>query len=262
MKVFLHTVLVLFSCFYASAQVSDRLVTLQSVLSHNDYQKEKPFDLAYQYQVGVIEVDLMVDQGEVFVAHDRGELKFKRKFEEMYLDRLSHIMAENKGPYPGTEKSLAIMFDIKNDRKTVMEWILGLVEEHPDIFGGRDERPRKIQVVISGQRPDIEDWAGLPSAIYLDGRLNDNIPVELRSKVFMISSSYSVIGHWDGKGERPEKEEQRLKNVVQQVHDQNLKLRFWGNADVPTLWEMLLEHKVDILGTDQVDELANYLRHH
>lgn len=225
----------------------------QSVLAHNDYQKSQPFYNAYSYGVAVIEVDLFYHNGKVLVAHDDSETKHNASFKKMYLKPLKKIMRAQKGTYPNTSNRLALMFDIKNHREEIMTWIMKLVNDYPRIFGPPDGIENLVSIIISGQRPEISSWADLPSAILLDGRLSDQIPALLRHKVYMVSSSYSAIGNWDGQGECSIEEKQKLTETIQKVHDQNLKIRFWGAKDVPEMWGFLLNSGVDILGVDHLD---------
>lgn len=255
---FFPILLLLPLCFVSNGQNPE--LSPQSIHSHNDYQKEEPFWNAFNHKVGIIEVDLYYHEGKVVVAHDPSELEKPISFEEKYLKPLKHLMKENNGyPYPDTALDLAVMFDIKNERNAVMDWILDVYEENPDVFDTR----KPVKIVISGNRPEPDSWLYLPENVYIDGRLTDPIyaseQASLRDKVFIVSSSYRVIGNWNGIGECPPGEQEKIRKIVGRVHSAGLKLRFWGNRDTEAFWDILLENGVDIIGTDDVERLVDYL---
>ncbi|GAA5225292.1 PI-PLC domain-containing protein [Membranihabitans marinus] len=232
---------------------------LQSILAHNDYQKSQPFLNAYAHGVGVIEVDLFYHDGEVLVAHDAAETVHNASFKKLYLKPLKKIMRARSGPYPNTSNRLALMFDIKNHREEIMGFIISLYNDNPHIFGPIEGQENLIPIIISGLRPNISTWGDLPPGIMIDGRLSDDIPPVLRHKVYMVSSSYSAVGNWDGKGECPDEEKAKLAATIQKVHDENLKIRFWGAKDVPEMWDLLMNYEVDILGVDHLDDFKQWL---
>ncbi len=235
--------------------------TMQDVLAHNDYQKDEPFHHAYQHRVGIMEADLYYDQNQVWVAHDPSELGFKRKLETLYLQPLREKIARFGKPYPEENHSLVLMLDIKNESDRIMSWIISLLDEYPDIFGEENRTPPHVYLVISGDRPTPDTWASLPASIKIDGRLTDQIPRELRDRIHMVSSSFqSVIpGHFDRKTGLSNDQMVAIQKTIRSVHDQNLKIRFWGVPDEYSYWKLQDEWGIDIVGCDHLDELASHL---
>src|SRR5690606_14107903 len=154
--------------------------TMQEVLAHNDYQKAQPFHHAYDYQVGIMEADLYDDNGVIKVAHDQSEIAENRDLETMYLMELRQKLTEYGRIYKEKSASLALMLDIKNNPDQILEYILGLVQDYPDLLG--TPHPA-LHLIISGHRPPQEIWSSLPPSVLIDGRLSDQIPEALRPKV-------------------------------------------------------------------------------
>lgn len=241
----------------------DRLVlpyTMQDVLAHNDYQKDNPFYNAYKHRVGIIEADLLYHEGKVIVAHDNSELVHEWDLEEMYLKPILKKIEENGSVYPDSVKSMALMLDIKNEPSQIMDWILMIVKRYPALFGNGGDQPR-VSLIISGHRPPIESWANLPSSVYIDGRLSDSIPGDLRHKVFMISSSLASVvpGSWSPVRLLPAQID-AVRKAVDSVHKQNIKIRFWGVPDNFYFWKLQSQLKVDIVGSDQLSDLDRHLK--
>lgn len=236
-----------------------RQYTMQDVLAHNDYQKNPPFTTAYSHSVSILEADLYYEDGTVKVAHDPSELNNALDLEETYLRPLKKCIARYGTPYPEPNHSLALMLDIKNEPQKVMAWIKKLVLTYPHLFGSGGH-PVQVPLIISGLRPPQDSWSNLPPAIFIDGRLSDSIPVSLRSKVYMVSSSFSTVvpGSWSRDHLTPT-QIASIQKVINEVHQQNLKIRFWGVPDRPYFWKLQSDLGIDIIGSDHLDEFSNYL---
>jgi len=93
----------------------------------------------------------------------------------------------------------------------------------------------------------------------IDGRLNDLESPPPRTLVPLISESWSAAFRWDGQGEFPQAERDKLTSLVQRTHAQNRRLRFWATPDRPAAWQVLLEAGVDLINTDRLNELRAFL---
>ncbi len=75
-----------------------------------------------------------------------------------------------------------------------------------------------------------------------------------------ISDSWRSHFKWRGRGEMPQAEQDKLRRIVRQVHKDGKKVRFWAAPDNPAAWEAFHKAGVDFINTDQLDELAKFLR--
>ncbi len=237
-----------------------RNYTMQDVLAHNDYQKSPPFTTAYKYGVGIFEADLILHDGRVKVAHDSSEFHHNWDLEEIYLKPLKRYVIRRGSPYPDPKLKLALMLDIKSHPEKIMTWIRALIGAYPELFGSSDH-PVRVPIIISGIRPPINTWADLPASIFIDGRLTDSIPISLRSRVYMVSSSFSSVvpGSWNRGQPLSSSQIAAIRAAVDQVHQQGLKIRFWGVPDQPYFWKLQGDLGVDIIGSDHLAELARYI---
>ena len=62
----------------------------------------------------------------------------------------------------------------------------------------------------------------------------------------------------------PAKERQKLKMIVETAHKKGRRIRFWATPDKPsparqTLWQELLASDVDLINTDDLQGLQQFL---
>jgi len=93
----------------------------------------------------------------------------------------------------------------------------------------------------------------------VDGRLTDLDSDDPPHFMPWISDHWFRHFDWDGQGAMPPNEREKLADIVEQVHDQGRMLRFWATPENPDLWAVLLEHDVDMLNTDHLDRLQEFL---
>jgi hypothetical protein len=75
----------------------------------------------------------------------------------------------------------------------------------------------------------------------------------------MISDNWGKHFKWRGKGPLPEPEKAKLKALVAQAHAQARRIRFWNAPDSPAGWTVLLEAGVDLINTDNLAGLHDFL---
>ena len=84
--------------------------------SHNDYEQQRPFALAYENRFGSIEADIWLKDGLLVVAHDAKDIDPNKTLSVLYLDPLVKRIEENRGHvYPDKKKELQLLIDIKSD---------------------------------------------------------------------------------------------------------------------------------------------------
>jgi glycerophosphoryl diester phosphodiesterase len=80
----------------------------------------------------------------------------------------------------------------------------------------------------------------------------------------MISDRWSSHFTWNGAGEIPAKEHEKLQKIVQKAHEKGRLVRFWATPDNSspareTLWRQLLSAGVDLINTDDLEGLRQFL---
>lgn len=122
-------------------------------------------------------------------------------------------------------------------------------------------RPGAVTVVISGNRPAVDELAGAEVRYAgLDGRpadLDSDAPAHLMP---MISDSWSSQFTWKGAGPMPAAERTKLQDIVRRAHAAGRIVRFWATPENEALWQELRAQNVDLINTDQLARLAAFLR--
>lgn len=234
--------------------------------AHNDYEHEYPLWDALHHGFSSIEVDVHLVDGVFYVAHDAEEIRPGRTINSLYLDPLMQLVMENGGDVYADGSAIVLLVDMKTEgadtwpalKKVLREysWLLSRVE-------GSDFRAGAVTVIVSGNR----DWKAMSAeencqALY-DGRIDD-LEVNPGSPLIpLISASWSDEFQWEGEGEIPETDLEKMKNLIRTVHAQGRKIRFWGTdvsdpAGQEYIWDLLLEAGVDFINTDKLREFKKY----
>ena len=245
-----------------SAATTAQVVPMPRAHAHNDYEHERPLFDALDHGFGSVEADVHLVDGKLLVAHDRDEATPRRTLEALYLDPLRQRARQNGGRiYPGAPP-IILLIDIKTDAVRTYAVLDDVLRQYADIqtiFSGEtlDEGP--VTAIISGNRPR-EEMAAQPIryAAY-DGRLEDLEVPSRPTFIPLVSDNWSAVTSWSGEGGPPREVLDRLNELVAKAHAQGRKIRFWATADDPAVWRVLHDAGVDLLGTDDLTRLRNFL---
>lgn len=226
------------------------------IFSHNDYLQSKPFENAYNLGAGYVEADVFLRNGELMVAHTAIEIKNDRTLDKLYFEPIKNKIAQNAGNvYPAASQKLTLMIDLKTEGMSTLTAIVDHMKKYPEL-----KTCESLTIAISGNVPDTAQWKTFPSFINFDGRPDKQYSKHHLKRVSFISNSFRAYSSWNGKGEISEADRVKLKTVISAVHAQGKKIRFWAAPDVPNAWETFLKLDVDILGTDNIEALATFLK--
>ncbi|MCA9036930.1 MAG: hypothetical protein KDA91_17465, partial [Planctomycetaceae bacterium] len=75
----------------------------------------------------------------------------------------------------------------------------------------------------------------------------------------LISDHWGNHFKYQGSGEMTEDELKKLKNMTSQVHRSGRRIRFWATPESPDLWKRLRQNHVDLIGTDDLSQLSQFL---
>jgi len=256
MKKLLSAILLFFS-FTVTTQAQ---YTTLNAHSHNDYEQQTPFMLAYNAHFGSIEADIWAVNGDLFVAHNKSDIKAERSLDSLYIQPIVRIFRNNDGKawnnYPST---FQLMIDLKTSVEPTLSLLVEKLQKYPDVFDS-NQNSNAIRVVITGNRPEPSGFSKYPLFIWFDGNVTLKYDEQQLKKVALYSENLAGFTSWKGKEAIPEKEEIRLKQVIDSVHDLNKKIRFWNAPDDAYAWKTLMNLKVDYLNTDHIQELSTWLQ--
>ncbi|HEV7332290.1 MAG TPA: alkaline phosphatase [Flavisolibacter sp.] len=222
--------------------------------AHNDYENPFPFWEAWKNQLGSIEADVFLDNGELVVAHDSTQLARQWTLDSLYLRPLLQCVLANGGTvYPDSTRTLQLMIDIKSDSLTTLQALVNLVKNYPSLVSAPT-----LKFVISGNRPAAAAFSSYPAWVRFDGDLRKTYTPEQLERVEMLSGNFKHVSTWNGKGKMVDKEWAAFTRLVEQAHKQNKKIRFWNAPDHLNAWYAYIEAGVDFINTDHVAAIHSF----
>ncbi|SMD41554.1 Glycerophosphoryl diester phosphodiesterase family protein [Aquiflexum balticum DSM 16537] len=222
--------------------------------SHNDYLRKVPFWEAFGADCASIEADVILQDGELMVAHERATIKKERTLKSLYLAPIQKA----KELSLVDEFGFHLMIDIKTEAYATLELLVKQLKEfEPMLYSPANQNGLKI--IVSGNRPKVEDYNDYPSWILFDYQsriLNDQLPW---GKIGMVSLNFRQFSVWNGEGSIVEREKEKLISFIQQVHNFGKPVRFWGTPDSQSAWKAFYDLGIDYINTDMPYEADQYL---
>ncbi len=259
--------LILPACSCRTSPTATGPKPLLNAHAHNDYEHDRPLFDALDHGFTSVEADIHLVDGVLFVAHDSDEIKPDRTLRSLYLEPLKKRIAKNSGRVYPYGPQFTLFIDIKTEAVATYKVLSKMLAEYKSIITSFDlngRTDRAIIVYVSGNRPRaLMESETLRYAAY-DGRLADlhsNAPATL---IPIISDRWPSHFSYIGSGPMPQKEREKLKNIIETAHKNGRIVRFWATPDSPslerqTLWRELLTCGVDLLNTDDLPGLQQFL---
>jgi len=230
--------------------------------AHNDYEHTRPLLDALDNGFCSVEADIYLSDGKLLVAHEARDLKAERTLEKLYLDPLKDRAVKKGGRiYPGGP-TVTLLIDIKTDAEATYAALEKVLENYRAILTGFDGdlvTTNAVTAIITGNRPREIMLKEKRRLAAFDGRLKD-LGANL-SPAFMplVSDNWQLHFKWNGIGPFPESEKQKLRQYVEQTHQEHRRLRFWATPDQENMWQVLQEAGVDLINTDKLEALNKFL---
>jgi len=244
--------------FTISCDCFSQFVSHTNAHAHNDYEHYRPLYDALENGFSSVEADVHLKEGKLLVGHNFVTRNAKT-LEVLYIKPLDSISRQNAGRiYRQRQEPVVLLIDIKTPAAPTYQAIIDILTKYPDCLN-TPSRPGALQVIISGNRP-IELIRSDPQHLTaIDGRPEDLGKGFTTSEMPWISENYSKVVDWNGNGEIPAEELNKVRNLAKRVHQENKALRLWAIPDNETTWEALLNAGVDIINTDKLEDLNIFL---
>jgi len=227
--------------------------------SHNDYINDIPFWIAYNNHFGSIEADIWAVKGDLFVAHNRSDIKPSQTLDMLYIQPIVKLFEENGGKaWSKNSATFQLLVDLKTSTEPTLSLLVEKLKKYPDVFDP-DVNKNAIRIVITGNRPELSDFSKYPDFIYFDGLLDSKYNEKQLQRIALFSENLKKFTPWNGEGDIIEKEKIRLQNVIDSVHALNKKVRFWNAPDNVIAWKTFINMGIDYINTDHIIELSEYL---
>ncbi|MBC7806595.1 MAG: hypothetical protein H7145_10635 [Akkermansiaceae bacterium] len=243
------------------------VVPLVNAHAHNDYEHARPLLDALDNGFCSVEADIHLVDGKLLVAHDRKDARPDRTLQSLYLEPLRATARKNRGRiYPDGPVSITLLIDVKTDAAPTYSALRQVLATYKDIlteFRADGTTPRAVTAILSGSRPAVAELsAESPRYAAYDGRLTDlggGIPP---SGMARVSKKRSSVSTWRGDKNVAISvdERKRVADTVAKAHQQGYRLRFWATPDTPAAWQLLRELGIDLINTDDLAGLRQFLR--
>ncbi len=236
---------------------------LLSAHAHNDYEHPHPLFDALAQGFDSVEADIWLVDGQLLVAHNLADVKVERTLQALYLDPLRERIRQNGGHVFTNDVSFTLMIDVKSAAEPTYVALRQVLLGYTNLltsFAATKTQTNSLNILLTGNR-SLEMIAAEPLRYAaIDGRLLDmktNLSPQL---VPLISENWTQNFKWRGHGAFPEDEQSKLRQLVEHVHQQGRRLRFWAIPDTLAGWRELQSAGVDVIGTDDLVGLAKFLQ--
>lgn len=231
--------------------------TVQEAHSHNDYEQQHYFVQAYNAGFGSMEADIYLIEGQLLVAHNKKDVDTARTLSAMYLKPLAQHIRDNKGyPYQNHQAQLELLIDLKDPKDSpAYQKALELIQSYQELATSRNMR-----FTFTGNIPSDSTIAKARGPVYFDGVPGQNHSKAAMKRIYMLSDNFAHYSNWNGQGQIPAPDYQKLQNTVKSAHKAGKKIRFWNAPDNPAAWQLMQQLGVDYINTDKIQELSATLR--
>lgn len=222
--------------------------------SHNDYLQNVPFWEAFGAGAASIEVDVILREGKLMVAHEAESIKSELTLRSLYFEPIQK--AVKLGMIEDFDFHLLI--DSKTEGYATLDAIVKDAAEFEELLFSA-KNPNGLKLIISGNRPKPEDYSTYPEWIFFDYQsktLTSDLPWE---KIGLVSLSFRQFSVWNGKGRIVQAEKTKLEEFITLVHSFQRPVRFWASPDSKSAWKAFYEMGVDYINTDQPAVAQAYL---
>lgn len=270
----INTYAVVFLCLVSLSLLScgshvagTNVIPLSRAHAHNDYGHDRPLYDALDHGFNSVEADVLLVDDDLYVAHNAREVTPDKTLRLLYLEPLKKRIMKNGGRVFLNGPQFTLLIDIKTVAVETYKALDRILAEYRDIFTsfGPDGRSDKaVLAIITGNRP--REFMESQKLRYAgcDGRLTDLKSESSADLVPMISDNWKKYFKWNGTGEIPAGERERLREIVQKAHEKGRLVRFWSTPDNPSsareaFWSEILSAGVDLINTDDLEGLRQFL---
>ena len=236
----------------ASCTKPSKVYTVADAHSHNDYENSIPFYRAYNAGFGSMEADVFAANGQLMVAHEEKEITPARTLKLMYIDRLVEKLKTD------TTRRLRLLIEIKKDYTITLPLVIEELKPLSQYFSYAGHSGR-LSIVMTGLVPPGQVMLTYPQWMSFDVDHLAGFTGQQLTKIELVSVPFSRYSKWNGAGEIDQQDVNRLNSIIDSAHAAGKKIRFWDTPDTPTCWKELIKLKSDVIGTDHINELADFL---
>lgn len=232
--------------------------------AHNDYEHARPLLDALDQGFCSVEADIWLVDGALLVAHDREHALPARTLQTLYLDPLRERVARHEGAVHAGGPGFTLLIDLKSEAEPTYRALREVLLAYEGLFTRftpTSTAPGPVTVILSGNRPTATVAAEKDRLCAIDGRLPDLTadPPPSVHLMPLVSQSWAPTFHYFEDGVLPAADRAKLRELVALAHRQGRRIRFWGVPDQPFAWKELHDAGVDLINTDNLAGLREFL---
>ena len=235
-----------------SCNTSTKTYTPADAHSHNDYKNNIPFYRAYNAGFGSIEADVFAVSGQLMVAHKEEEVTPARSLKLMYIDPLVEKLKKD------TARKLRLLIEIKKDYSITLPLVIEELKPLSQYFDYAGHQGR-LSIVMTGAVPPGQVMVNYPAWMSFDIDHMAGFTPQQFTKIGLISVPFDRYSKWNGAGELANDDAARITRTIDSAHAIGKKIRFFAIPDTSTCWKELIRLHADVIGTDHINELADFL---
>lgn len=234
--------------------------------AHNDYENERPFFDAIELGYRGVEADFYFLDGELLVAHDRGDVVLGRTLESLYLAPLRERV-ERLGSVHGDGSQFYLNIESKEAGREAYGTLRELLSRYADILTtvrGGEQSQGAVSVILVGSYPPLDELAREETRYVSVQRHFDELrpadaelPAHLMS---LISVEYRSFFRWGGRGRMPRRFERGLAQIrdAKALHVGRI-VRVIRAPRNGSVYEALLGAGVDLIGAKDIERTREVL---
>lgn len=235
--------------------------TLLLAHAHNDYNHVHPLFDALAHRYGSVEADIYLRDGDLKVAHAPWDSS-KGTLRELYLDPLQALV-DRQGSVYGDGAPFTLWIDIKSISSSLAPMLRAQLAAYPmlTVFTDAGIQRGPVTVVLTGNDANQERVLSIPGPRYAcrdRGTFGAGDP-PADTRWLWYALDWSKLFKWNGIGTIPVDERLRLRQLVWNIHFKQRFLRFYAAPQTPAFWQETREAGSDLLGSDDLASLADFL---
>ncbi|MCA9412797.1 MAG: hypothetical protein KC931_10890 [Candidatus Omnitrophica bacterium] len=228
--------------------------------AHNDYEHEHPLTDALDNRFYSVEADIWLVDGEILVAHNKGD--WKGSLKDLYLDPLKKRV-EDKGSIHGDGNPFYLWVDIKDGGDELRSTLTNLLNQYSMLTRFTDEEIKEgpVTVVLTGDARAkeglVKEYADRPFCRDSNGYSPNDPPVDNKWRWYALR--WWSYMDWEGNEDISSEEKATLKKIVDDIHEKGRKVRFYATPETQKYWTVALEVGIDHINTDDLERLNEFL---
>ncbi|RJP21216.1 MAG: hypothetical protein C4527_23800 [Candidatus Omnitrophota bacterium] len=228
--------------------------------AHNDYEHERPLLDALHNRFYSVEADIWLVDGDILVSHYARD--YKGRLQDLYLDPLQAIVEEKESVH-GDGEPFYLWLDLKDGSSELQTALHEMLSHYSmfSVFTDTTATRGPVTAILTGDAKSKTSYMDRFSERRVIRDSNDYSPDDpaADNRWQWYALKWSNYIQWNGQDPFPDDQRQILISLVNDIHAKGRKVRFWSTPDAEGFWTLMLKCGIDLINTDKLDELNQFL---